>query len=46
MGHLDLDGFDRWGNGPRDVGIVKSSVVLVLSQGLAKIPTMIDMVLA
>ena len=46
MGHLDPDGFDRWGNGPRDVGIVTSFGVVVISQGLAKAPKMIDIVLA
>lgn len=44
MGYLDPDGFDRWGNGPRDVGIVISFVVFVLSQGLAQNLTMINMI--
>lgn len=46
MGHLDPDGFDRRGNGPRDVGIVTIFVVVVLSQGLAQNLTMISMVSA
>ena len=41
MGHLDSDGFDRRGNGPRDVGIVTIFVV-VLSQGRAQNQAMID----
>jgi hypothetical protein len=42
MGHLDPDGFDRRGNGPGDVGIMTSFVVVVLSQGLAQNLPMIN----
>jgi hypothetical protein len=41
MGHLDPDGFDRRGNGPRDVDIVTIFVV-VLRHGRAQNQAMIN----